>query len=640
MRFFTLNHLILSVVLFSACASDDLPQEKIDQALFAEGGYVRITLRTTSGIGGRGPAAVSSYPNGAAGEYAMKDAILVLFQGNDEKSARFHSAYPVNLTPQMSDEEQVTWTSKVVKRLPDNNGVALTGSKLYALVVVNSNGLFKISEDNVTLVVDHAHTLQSVGGAAPMTFADFQKIVIKGGADKLHSSRGGFLMLNAPLCHHAGGSVTTGAGLTASTPVTTLVEVTPHLCRTEAEANEKKAAEVFVERAVAKVTMEQSNGTLRPSNIILDDGTPNYLTNKTPWTVLDWRLDVLHQNSYLVRVYDPKWNNLHTLSPTTLSPYRFVGNTPLMSGLELYRTYWCYDPNYSSYSTSDFTYLSDTFDTRPVAEAFGDARPQYCMENSFDVDNQRQDRSTRAVVKVQIGNGVDLYTTNNDKTKLYSWEQVDKRIKTALISNTTRLSGYFRDVFTKWDGGTLTECPELTSDYFTYEYHCDPVTGVFSITSVTLYNNKNKAVNSGTGDACIVLDNAPTATPALIWDNESGLGPIKKYTKGITYYPLRIKHFGDDYTPWNDDADIGAITPKPSIGQIYPSADANREGNYLGRYGVVRNNWYSLEVRSITGLGEPDIPQTNPDFNDELFHYISVNVKVLPWKRRDQGAEF
>ncbi len=639
MRISNLIYLILSVAFFSACASDDLSNGAAQPA-FADGGYVRMTLRTTFATGGRGPSAVSSYPDGAVGEYAMRDAILVLFQGDDEPSARFHSAYPVYLTPQMSSEEQVTWTSKVVKRLPNNNGMALTGSKLYALVVVNGNGLFKISEDHVTLVVNHEHTLQSVGGAPPMTFADFQKIVIKGGADKLHSDRGGFLMLNAPLCHHAGGSVTTGAGLTASTPVTTLVEVTPHVCRTEAEANAKPATEVFVERAVAKVTMEQKSGALKSSNIILDDGSPDYLTKKIPWKVLDWRLDVLHHNSYLVRVYDPKWNALHTQSPSTQSPYRFVGNTPLMPGLELYRTYWCYDPNYSSYRTSDFTYLSGTFDTRPAAQAFGDARPQYCMENSFDIDNQRQDRSTRAVVKVQIGDGADLYTADNDKTKMYSWTQMDKRIKKALINNTTTLRDSFRYAFSKWEGGTLTECPELTPDYFTYDYVCDPSTGIFTITSVTLYNNKNKTVNEATDDACIVLNNAPAATPALVWNDELGLTPIKKYTNGITYYPLRIKHFGDDFTPWNDDADIGAITPKPSTGQIYPSADTNREGNYLGRYGVVRNNWYNLEVSSISGLGEPDIPQTDTDFNDEMFHYISVSVKVLPWKRRDQGAEF
>ena len=57
----------------------------------------------------------------------------------------------------------------------------------------------------------------------------------------------------------------------------------------------------------------------------------------------------------------------------------------------------------------------------------------------------------------------------------------------------------------------------------------------------------------------------------------------------------------------------------------------------LGRYGVLRNNWYELSVNSVSGPGYPDVPKVNPtdpdDVNDQ---YINVEVKILDWAMRKQ----
>lgn len=67
----------------------------------------------------------------------------------------------------------------------------------------------------------------------------------------------------------------------------------------------------------------------------------------------------------------------------------------------------------------------------------------------------------------------------------------------------------------------------------------------------------------------------------------------------------------------------------------------------LGRYGVVRNNWYGLQVNSVSNPGTPWIPDptdpddpTKPDTpDDENESYLSVKITVNPWTYWSQGVE-
>ena len=97
---------------------------------------------------------------------------------------------------------------------------------------------------------------------------------------------------------------------------------------------------------------------------------------------------------------------------------------------------------------------------------------------------------------------------------------------------------------------------------------------------------------------------------------------ISTYLNGEAYYIARIKHF-NELTPWN-------------AGEAY---DSNNE-KYLGRYGVLRNNWYNLSVTSISGLGYPDVPEVKPTLpDDENDQYVNVEVKILDWAKRSQQIE-
>lgn len=112
------------------------------------------------------------------------------------------------------------------------------------------------------------------------------------------------------------------------------------------------------------------------------------------------------------------------------------------------------------------------------------------------------------------------------------------------------------------------------------------------------------------------------ATTILNWFGSN----IKFYKGGVMYYyTTTIKHFGDDPTAFDPTQDGTPYSP---------------ESKFLGRFGVVRNNWYDLTINSVTGPGEPEIPDTpDPDEPDKVRSYINVEINVLSWAKRTQSID-
>ena len=105
----------------------------------------------------------------------------------------------------------------------------------------------------------------------------------------------------------------------------------------------------------------------------------------------------------------------------------------------------------------------------------------------------------------------------------------------------------------------------------------------------------------------------------------------------MAYYAVRIKHFGDTDTPWNKEGQ-GVTAGGNSL--IYPNpSTGNNDGWFLGRYGVVRNNWYDISVNKIQTLGDATIPAFTNDPDDVLENYISVSINVLSWSKHSQSAD-
>ena len=98
---------------------------------------------------------------------------------------------------------------------------------------------------------------------------------------------------------------------------------------------------------------------------------------------------------------------------------------------------------------------------------------------------------------------------------------------------------------------------------------------------------------------------------------------INTYLNGVTYYIARVKHFGDALTEWKSGENYG-----------------KDNGKYLGRYGMLRNNWYDLSVDNVYGPGYPGVPPVDPTLpDDENEKYLSVSVKILSWAKRSQSVD-
>lgn len=96
---------------------------------------------------------------------------------------------------------------------------------------------------------------------------------------------------------------------------------------------------------------------------------------------------------------------------------------------------------------------------------------------------------------------------------------------------------------------------------------------------------------------------------------------INTYLKGATYYIARVKHFSS--LKWQSGESYGDNNDK-----------------YLGRYGMLRNNWYDLTVGNVYGPGYPGVPPVDPTQpDDENEKYLSVSVKILSWAKRSQSVD-
>lgn len=603
---FGLPLMLASALAFSACSSDDVAENgPKDIAALTDGGYVKMSINLPSRSASAFKANDDFNDGGIAAEYAVNNATLILFQGDNEATARFHSAYMLStgFNADASTTNQVTSTEQLTKSV---NGETV-GSNLYALVVLNKNNVIKPLAD---------HTLEVNGNAFFGNFAELQKTIVSGNVTAFNKE--GFFMTNAPLADKQGGIADpVGAG------ITTLVKINDVVYSKKEDAERNPAADIYVERGVAKVTMHS-----KPTTTLTDKVYQNPM-NTVSYTIDAWGLDITNNSSYFSRVPNTTWNSYKSDRETTTS-YRFIGKTNMKDNFAvgatgLFRTYWGEDPNYNTNPAGAFNELianptaDATKDIAKLYNAFGDDNPLYCMENTFDVANMKQDRSTRVVVRAKLSSasfpaGEDFYTVNGEKATLYSEANLKKMIQKAIFDNTA-----VQNFITTHGGSASASAGQIVVTLSGR----DGATG-----EVTVEGFDFRVGGTGGTDF-------PDADKTAVLNAVNGqLKHITCYKDGYAYYPIIIKHFGKDDTPWGLDKD-NTITGTT----IYPTTGAGADANYLGRYGVLRNNWYDLEVNSIRTIGSAVVPSRDDKYDDELNQFISVKINVLSWAKRVQKED-
>lgn len=610
----------LAAGMFTACSDNtDVNTDTGGAAWNADGtGYVSLSINLPTAMSdSRAGSDNDTFENGTADEYAVKDATLILFAGADEASATFQGAYKLAV-PTFFDNtaQQITSTAQITRKIKQ---VDATQDNIYAYVALNatSNNLFTLTNTNDTEVVNTGLTVGNTELTGTTTFKTFQALT----ANIPTTVANGLLMVNAPLANNGStGDVAGGAAATApEVEVQTLAEVNTHnIKQTQHEAAAAPAATIYVERAVAKVEFQGPSGT----NLQVTDSPTSGRIN---YEILGYRLDNTNSTSFITRNADATagtdgWAKLRSNAQAvklSSTGFRFVGNSAVTT--DSYRTYWAVDPNYNvnatnlTTSTAEGTIQTATNGVYPVS---------YCMENTFDVERMTRRNTTRMIVKVRFwtdeadkGNSYWMYGNNMSTYKTEG--DAFNTAALATINNIASVKAYF-------NGKQASQ-----------------------ITYADTQNGKEVAsVTFGTGvDAITISANSvPTELP-LFNEIKNYFGTISVYTNGIGYYQVRIKHFGDDLTPWNGTGNKTEWSTQPStwngtdISTIYPGDAATQNNNYLGRYGVVRNNWYKVAVSSVKRIGTSDIPPVEDDDtpDDELESYISVNINILPWAVRTQS---
>ncbi|MDE5813299.1 MAG: Mfa1 fimbrilin C-terminal domain-containing protein [Muribaculaceae bacterium] len=642
--------------MLTACSDRDVAP---DSPTGEGSGYVGVRIQMPTIPSTR---ANDAFDDGAPSEYKLNDAVLVLFQGADEASAKCVGAFELKKSQLNADvdkdHQQITTQ---VTRVASVTGVDLNDNiKLYALVIANGvdHGLYYRDQslDFNTLETDKDGGAQK--NLIGLTVKDFQETVMNNDlyTQDTHGVKyaSSIVMTNSPLTTVQGGKSNPG---TISGPLPVLVELNNKVWPSEAEALANPAGIIHVERAVGKITCSKFNKETSVK-VTLGDTEYTLVADQISW---DMAQDM--SNTYLVRntnrkpVADPSganlwmWNYASEYADATAfggdaGVYRMLGHAPIIN--TYYRPYFCQVPGYGVKKNDN--YEDKTF-TKSVmladdAVAWSDESAFYPRENTFPVDFMKYANTTRigfwVTFKLQSGDktldlgGKNFYTKGLNKSVIYLDDEhgrnpmevavittlsEDENVKAAVEAAMKQDAGKeYKDLFL---GDLLDIDTEIKAD------------GEINVKSVA-FKPINDPVYSTT------YEDLFKAAPSYTFDLQriNNLDQVYQYTGGKVFYEVRIKHFGDDLTPWDSDTHPEAST----IEQSYGSTDT-RSKNYLGRYGIVRNNWYDLNVEIITKLGEPTDPARwdnswpgKPDDNKD--EYIAVILRVLSWAKRTQGVIF
>ena len=570
---------VMATALVGCSSSDDLATDGKGNENKTGTAYAKFTIQlpTVSGTRAVDPNTGTEFNGGTAKEYEVKDAQLVIFEktGTSTSEGDYTFVETVNIgnlepwSDQTPANQGVTRYANITAQLK-NVTVDNTG-KYYALVILNNDG-----ESKVKLPTSGTYSAWNAATNAPDAAAFLD-------------TRNGFYMSNAPL-------------LKSGAPQT-LVPI-KGVYSTKEEAQTKTATTVYVERGMAKVTVNGSDYTF--------DATSAFDKDKV--SITNWTLDVMNQKTFPV----------HTTTGLTDKFANIWSTGRFYASADPQRVYWGTDPNYSMTSLSDVpackgefylldsdgkTYNGVTGSTVTWAEK---TTPLYCLENTFDIDNMKQGQTTRVVFKATYtpfalaGAADKTFFMIGNNTKIWTKAKLEQQIanKAKELLNTTG------DVTATISGNLLDGGSHLLN------------TGNVTIKEGTV--EKNGVIAFDALNTKLGLNNAD-----MDFNGNPKVG-IKTYKNGECYYIARIKHF-NELTHWES----GDPTYKDPL-----LSDAQNNEAFLGRYGVLRNNWYDLTVTKFSAPGYPDVPVVNPtDPDDEDTKYINVEVKILDWAKRTQQVE-
>lgn len=253
------------------------------------------------------------------------------------------------------------------------------------------------------------------------------------------------------------------------------------------------------------------------------------------------------------------------------------------------------DPNYelAGFNVSQFNYLEVATDGTLPADFSAMTDSKYCLENTMAANAQTQAQTTAAVVRA-------VYTPNSF----------------ALGESWFRLLGVtyetLADLQAVYNAAKTAATPDaLQTQIITL---CDQ----FYARMKAAATKQGKTVGADFAAITIaeldaIKNGGEYSKPAV----GETVG-VEYFQKGVCYYNILIRH---------DDAIKATMAH--------------------GKYGVVRNNWYTLTINSVKQPGSPWLPDptdpTDPEKpgenDDPKDAYLAVTITVNPWTTWSQGVD-
>lgn len=543
-------------------------------------GYATFTINLPSVSGTRADDGGADVAPGTEDEYKVANATALIFQkyGADEGSYKFVESVDL-------PDANVAWN--------EDTEVGVTKSKKLVAKLTNVDTK---NTYGVLVLLNNKTASGDVKIKLPTVGQSYNEWNNKEQSPKLTdlAATDNFYMANAPL--NESGAVTT---------LVTIDKNNIYATKTEAESG-TKAANVYVERGVAKMSVATPGTT---GTITVKDKATKSNTNSEV-TFSNWALDITNQKTYAVHNID----GLSKDFPAIWTTARFTGTNK--------RVYWGKDPNYEMDVLKQNDVTGDTkrgeeFNfikaTSEINKAFTESA--YCLENTFNLANMYQGQTTRVIFKAK-------YAPKDNTGK--SLAEKDGTFYT--IGNMTTILKE-ADLKAAVDAAADAVLPGCVVDYANLKKEGSHV--------ITLEDIKENASSTTHLDGATPYGTGSKTGKAIVEDINAKLGltdgagraeakvGINTYLEGETYYIARVKHFGDALTKWKSGENYGT-----------------ENGKYLGRYGMLRNNWYELTVGNVYGPGYPGVPPVDPTQpDDENEKYLSVSIKILDWAKRSYTTD-
>lgn len=572
------------------------------------------------------PTRATTFNDGIADEYAVSNMTIVLLHGTGEADARVASTYSFIWTESMSAETQVTKTLQVTS---DN---IEKGDNVYLLAILNY--------------------VPSLAPGTPLSVVKSTLVPITSS----YSSTVYYVMSNAPLARANDGTGTVG----------TLVQVDPSLFfATEEEAAEHPAAQIYVERLAAKVSVElgdiptRSNSVPEGNQVSYTDyyvkGNPNLVF--ADQHLADYSIYNYNTQSYLVRHFTDGWQSLHRDGTTD---YRFVEPQPLpYSTTSLYRTYWAEDANYDE---NMYTNIDDAEDD--IFKSWKDIKTKasgstgesdYCAENTMDLAHMNIRNSTLVLVRLNLNNYTSFYTTSVTGSDVIYQLPTNPNAEEGTTASSTFArqqdgSAAMRHTSTPTSDQHYYVSSARTIDEYLREWLMQTNANARQWVETYAAGNANHIkidlTNSDGSRNCGPADGGQAVVHCTQTARTAGTTgadafstlnldtyfaqniTVNFYDDGYCYYLVPIMHFGDTQAPWQSAATMTGGTASAAYG----TANAA----YLGRYGVVRNNWYTITITGVNHVGACNswqlFNQTANQADDTVEQLLNATLVISPWQ--------